>query len=63
MTHNLKGSRILSSRKVWGKTKDGTYGYLFKKITKYVCSMAERVTEVKSVSYSEEVQTDNGRNA
>ena len=41
----------------------GTFLVLIAPLTKYVCSMAERVTEVKSVSYSEEVQSDNGRNA
>ena len=55
VTHNVKGSKIPGSRKAWAKRKDGTFGWIYKKTIKYVCSLAEK----GSVSNSEKIQSDN----
>ena len=44
--HNVVGSKFSVSRKDWAQKKDGTYGYVYKKITKYTCKEARRPTNI-----------------
>ena len=44
--HNVVGSKFSVRRKDWTQKKYGTYGYVYKKITKYTCKEARRPTNI-----------------
>ena len=37
-THNVAGMKKIVAKKVWARKRDGTFAYLFRNTTKYLCS-------------------------
>ena len=39
MMHDIKGTRMVTTKKTWGKLKNGMHGWKYAKVTTYTCGI------------------------